>query len=72
MPYARNKTTTHINDNVTPKVGTSWVSTHHFEKGSSISRSAIYGGSLVEPSFEQLVVFGTQGKAIMPGGKQGR
>ena len=55
MPYGTQETTTRIKDSVTPKVGSTWVSTVFFEKGRSTSQSAMYGGSYVEPSFEQLV-----------------
>ena len=53
--YARNETTTRIKERVTAKVGGNWNSTYHFEKGNSVSKSAMYGGALVDPSFEQLV-----------------
>ena len=39
----------------TAKVGGSWLRTEQFEKGNSVSNSAMYGGSYIEPSFEQLV-----------------
>ena len=54
-PYGPSETTTRIKVQVTPKVGSSWVATGHFEKGYSISQSAMYGGSYREPSFEELV-----------------
>jgi len=54
-PYGPVETTTRIKDNVTAKVGNTWRTTMHFEKGYSTSNSAMYGGSYIEPSFEQLV-----------------
>jgi len=54
-PYGPCETTTRIKDNVTAKVGGSWLRTEQFEKGNSVSNSAMYGGSYIEPSFEQLV-----------------
>lgn len=54
-PYGPSETTTRIKEAVTAKVGSNWRSTLHAEKGVSISQSAIYGGSFIEPSFEQLV-----------------
>ena len=54
-PFGPVETTTRIKDNVNPKIGGSWTSTFHFEKGTSCSKSAMYGGSLIEPSFEALV-----------------
>jgi len=54
-PYGKNETTTRIKDHVTPKVGSTWAATVHAEKGKSVSYSAMYGGSLLEPTFEQLV-----------------
>ena len=53
--YARNETTTRIKGSVTPKVGSDWRGTYHFEKGISISNTAMYGSSLIEPTFEQIV-----------------
>ena len=54
-PYARQETTTYIKVGVTAKPGSSWLTTTQFEKGKSVSASAMYGGSLREPTFEQLV-----------------
>ena len=54
-PYGPCETTTRIKDNVTPKIGSTWIATMHFEKGNSTSQSAMYGGSCREPSFEELV-----------------
>jgi len=54
-PYGPVETTLRIKDSVTAKVGSTWRSTVHAERGTSISQSAIYGGSFIEPSFEQLV-----------------
>lgn len=39
----------------TSKIGSNWDRTVDFEKGNSISTSAMYGGSYREPTFEQLV-----------------
>ena len=44
-PYGPTETTTRIKDNVTPKVGSSWIATIAFETGYSTSQSAMYGGS---------------------------
>lgn len=54
-PYAPTETTTRIKDSVTAKIGSSWATTIAFEKGNSISQSAMYGGSAREPTFEELV-----------------
>ena len=59
-PYGPSETTTRIKDNVTPKIGSTWIATMHFERGYSTSQSAMYGGSYIEPSFEQLVEMRTK------------
>ena len=53
--YGPCETTTRIKETITPKVGSSWRNTMFFERGSSTSQSAMYGGSYREPSFEELV-----------------
>ncbi|KAL1505109.1 hypothetical protein AB1Y20_008868 [Prymnesium parvum] len=54
-PYGKQETTTRIKDHVAPKVGSSWHATMHFEKDKSVSCSAMYGGSLIDLSFEEIV-----------------
>ncbi|KAL3893428.1 MAG: hypothetical protein SGPRY_014241, partial [Prymnesium sp.] len=53
-PYGKQETTTRLKDFVTPKVSSSWGATKHFERGMSVSCSAMYGGSLVDLTFEQI------------------
>lgn len=54
-PFGPCETSTRIKDNVTSKVGADWRVSLHFERGASISNSAMYGGSYREPTFEELV-----------------
>ena len=58
--YAQNETTTRIKDSVSPKVGSNWLKTIHIEKSNSAMCSAMYGGSLVEPTFSELVNSGAK------------
>jgi len=51
----KNETTVRIKQDVTPKVGQDWRKVAAFEKAKSISMSAMYGGSLREMSFEEIV-----------------
>ena len=54
-PYGQSDSRTYIKDRVAPKVGSSWAAAEQFSKGKSVSQSAMYGGGMIEPSFEQLV-----------------
>jgi len=54
-PYGQQETTTRIKAGVTAKVGSTWRTTESFERGNSISSSAMYGGSYREKTFEELV-----------------
>ena len=54
-PFGPCETTVRNKEGVTPKVGKTWVATIQIERGQSTSNSAMYGGSYVEPSFEELV-----------------
>ena len=54
-PYGKNETRAWIKDAVTSKVGSSWGATMHTEKAKSQMTSAMYAGSLIEPSFKELI-----------------
>ena len=53
--YAKNETMTRLKEGVAPKVGQSWEKIVRIERAQSISQSAMYGGSLREMSFEEIV-----------------
>ena len=54
-PYGQTETSLYIKAGVTPKVGSNWRAIVAFERGKSMSQSAMYGGSLREMSFEEIV-----------------
>ena len=53
--YGKNETCTRLKERVTPKVGQTWDKIIRIERGKSISQTAMYGGSLREMSFEEIV-----------------
>lgn len=53
--YGKNETCTRLKERVTPKVGQTWDKVIRIERGKSISQTAMYGGSLREMSFEEIV-----------------
>ena len=55
QPYGKVETTTRIKGDVTPKIGHHWGASVHAEKGRSVMQSAMYSGSLREPSFGELI-----------------
>mmetsp|Transcript_45220 Transcript_45220/g.118694 ORF Transcript_45220/g.118694 Transcript_45220/m.118694 type:complete len:126 (+) Transcript_45220:55-432(+) len=60
--YGKTETTTRIKENVTPKVGQDWHKVIAFERGNANSKSAMYSGSMIEMSFNEVVeARGTKG-----------
>lgn len=58
IAYGKNETRTWQKRAVTSKVGAHWGATTHAEKAKSQMTSGMYAGSLIEPSFEELIELG--------------
>ena len=54
-PYGKNETRSWIKDAVSPKVGRSWGATVHTEQAKSQMNSAMFAGSLIDPSFKDMI-----------------